>query len=52
VQGPAVDKATYLATRAGTLGLQMQASRVKLCIAPPEFTTVNLPASTWVQPGG
>ena len=52
VQGPAVDKATYLATRAGTLGLTMQASRVKLCIAPPEFTTVNLPASTLVQPGG
>jgi hypothetical protein len=50
--GPAVDKATYVATRAGTLGLQMQASRVKFCIAPPEFTTVNLPASTWVQPAG
>ena len=31
-QGPAVDKATYVATRAGTLGLQLQASRVKLCI--------------------
>jgi hypothetical protein len=52
VQGPAVDKATYVATRAGTLGLQMQASRVKLCIAPPEFTTVNLPGTTWVQPAG
>jgi hypothetical protein len=52
VQGPAVDKATYVATRAGALGLQMQASRVKLCIAPPEFTTVNLPGSTWVQPAG
>lgn len=50
VPGPAVEKATYVATRAGTLGLQLQASRVKLCIAPPEFTTVNLPASTWVQP--
>jgi hypothetical protein len=51
-QGPAVDTVTTVMTRAGTVGLQVQANRVKLCIAPPEFTTVNLSASMWVRPAG
>lgn len=49
-QGPAEQQYTFVAAHAGTLGLQLQANRVKLCFAPPEFTTTNLYAAVSVLP--
>ncbi len=49
-QGPAEQRVSYVVTHAGTLDLQLQSNRVKLCAAPPEFTTTNLYAASWVQP--
>jgi hypothetical protein len=49
-QAPAEQKVTYVLTHAGTLDIHLQSNRVKLCIAPPEFTTTNLDASFGVLP--
>lgn len=52
LQSEPEQRTSYVATTPGPLAIQLQASRVDLCIAPPRFTTTNLYASTTVLPAG
>jgi hypothetical protein len=47
---PVRQETSYVMTAPGRLGIQLQANRVDLCVAPPRFTTNNLFGSVMVPP--
>jgi hypothetical protein len=49
--GPGEQRATFRAAHAGTVTLQVQASRARLCSPPPVFDTANLRGVVWVAAG-